>query len=358
MITLDRYLLRRLIASLAKGLVALVFLYVFIDLLTHREAAIAKYNVPWDVVARYYLCFVPKIIYQVAPLAMLVSVLIVLGETAQHNEVTAALASGISLYRFVRAPVLLALVFATGLFVFQQAIGASATAAAWRIEKSYFSLNPDSDRTGMSWADLEGGWTCHIRKFNRIARTGESAFVLAIRDDTIESIEADRIFWDEDRQQWLLEDGRWFRFTGLLSRSASRITQCPAPFTETPDHLFALEKPEDTMTVSELGRAIRYAEQRALPVGRLWADYHAKFSWPALTFVMVGLAIPFAMRLRRGGMAIGFGASIVIGVAYLIVFSSAMGLGHAERISPILAAWLANALFFGAGLVLLWRTPT
>ena len=74
--------------------------------------------------------------------------------------------------------------------------------------------------------------------------------------------------------------------------------------------------------------------------------------------MMVGLAIPFAIRLRRGGLAISFGASLAIALTYLVVFSAAIALGHAGHLNPVTAAWFANALFFATGLVLFFRTPT
>jgi lipopolysaccharide export system permease protein len=311
-------------------------------------------------VAQYYLLFTPHMIYQVAPLALLVSALLVLGECAQHNEVTATLAGGVSLRRFSRMPILVALALAVGLFAMEQVWGAAATRKAIEVENTYFSRNPDIAREGVSWANLGGRWTCHVvGKFNRIALTGEEVLLSSIRDDAVEQIEADRIFWDEEREEWMLEDGRWFTFDpGISSASERRITQCPAPFSETPDELFALEKPSDTKSVSQLADAIRSAQSRAMPVGRLWADYHAKFSWPALSFVMIGLAIPFALRLRRGGLAISFGASIAIAMVYLLIYYVSMSLGHAERLPPAVAAWAANAIFLTAGLVLFVKTPT
>ncbi|MBN2311326.1 MAG: LptF/LptG family permease [Candidatus Hydrogenedentes bacterium] len=357
--TLDRYLLIRLCSALAKTLIALVAFYVFIDLFTHREVAISKYNVPWSVVGRYYILFAPKMIYQVAPLAMLVSALLVLGETAQHNEITAALAGGISLRRFSRIPILVALGFALSLFAMEQVFGADATREALEIEDTYFSRNPDIARGGISWANLTGDWTCHVRKFNRIALTGEDILIHSIREDGIEQIEANRIYWDQSQGRWLIEDGWWRRFpTDFSEARTTRVTQCPAPFSENPDQLFALEKPTDTKTARELRDAIAYAEAHSMPAGRLLADYYAKYSWPALCFVMIGLAIPFAMRLRRGGLAISFGASIAIAMGYLMVFYAAMSMGHAGRLSPEVAAWLANAVFFTAGAILFLRTPT
>ena len=344
-------------------MLALLSLYILLDLLTHREGAITKYDVPWEIVGRYYLAFAPKMIYMVSPLAVLVSALLVLGETAQHNEVTAALAGGISLRRFSRTPVLIAVCFALALFAMEQLVGAKATREALRIEEQYFSRSHQVSREGISWANLEGGWTCHIWKFNRIALTGEDVLIHSIRDDDVEQIEADRIFWDEASGRWLLEDGRWWIFEPFDSETSgsamwTRITQRPAPFKETPDQLFALERPPETMTVGALEKAIHYAASHAIPVQRLWVDYHAKFSWPAISFVMIGLAVPFALRLRRGGIAISFGASIAIALTFLVIHYSAMSLGHAGHLHPVVAAWIANAVFFLAGLVMFFRTPT
>lgn len=357
--TLDRYLLRRMVGTLLRTLTALVAIYVLIDLLTHRDIDIAKYDVPGSVVVRYYLAFIPQILYRVAPFAVLVSGLLVLGDTAQNNETTAVLAGGISLRRFVFVPVLVCLLFAVGLFAFNETIGAEAARAATQLDESYFSRNKDIKRTGISWANLSGKWTCHVDKFNRIALTGEGILIHSTSGAEAEQIEARRMYWDETAGKWILEDGRWYVFTeDSTAVRGSRIRQQPAPFSETPDELFALEQPMETKTSKELMDEILNAEKRALPASTLWVDYHAKFAQPALSFVMIWLAIPFAMRVRRGGLGISFGISIIIAIVYLVVFSVTMSLGHADRLSPPIAAWLANALFFVAGAYLFWRTPT
>ncbi len=73
---------------------------------------------------------------------------------------------------------------------------------------------------------------------------------------------------------------------------------------------------------------------------------------------MIWLAIPFALRLRRGGLAISFGISILTAIAFLSVYSVCMTLGHAGRIPPIAAAWFANAVFLAAGIRLFVKAPT
>jgi lipopolysaccharide export system permease protein len=299
-------------------------------------------------------------VFQIAPLSLLVSALLVLGDTAQHNEVTSALAGGISLRRFCRVPILIAGAFALALFVMEEGVGPAAAREAQRVEDMYFRRKLDGIRTSTSWANLSGKWTCHIAKFNHLAHTGEGVFIHAMEEETLTQIEAGRIYWDDENGQWLLEDGRWMVFPARANRILEnrRITQVPAPFTETPRELFALTDPPETKSVRRLADDIAAATARGVPTNRLRVDYHAKFSQPAVSFVMVWLAIPFALRLRRGGLAISFGISILVAIAFLTVYSVCMTLGHAGRISPVMAAWFANAVFLAAGIRLFVKTPT
>lgn len=360
MTTLDRYLMGQTVGVLVKTLLTFAGLFVLIDYLTDLRTDAATHNVPWLVVAQYYLYFSPHILFEAAPLAMLVAGLLVLGKAAEHNEVTAALAGGISLYRLVWAPVLVAFVFALVSFGLEEGFGARAIAEADRLERNYFGQRRDDLRQSQSWVNLEGGWTCHIMKYNRLANTGEQAILHRIGSDAVEQILADRIFWDEAEGQWYLEDGRWVVFDAEVNAILEdhRITQRPAPIEESPQALFAIAEPPETKRAAELAEDIRWAEGRGIPTHSLWVDYHVKFSRPALSFVMIWLAIPFALRLRRGGLAISFGASIIIAIVYLLVFSVSTAFGHVGQIPPVVAAWLPNVLFLAGGIALFSRTST
>ncbi len=358
--TLDKYLLRKMAASLIKVLVAFIILYILVDLLSTRREAILKYDVPGDVVLAYYAAMIPQIIGRVAALAMLVCGLLVLGNMAQDNEVTAALAGGVSLRRLVLVPAALAGVFAVGVFALQETIGPRAAQKASAIKGKYFSKNPDIDRPGVSWANLDGGWSVHILKFNRLALTGEHVFAECIRADRVEYIRARRIYWDGNLSRWMLEDGRWAVFEPDLEQKLEdrRITLAAAPIQEPPKRLFALAMESDTKSAASLAADLKYARRRGIPTRHLWVDYYIKFSQPAVAFVMIWLAIPFAMKLRRGGLAISFGVSIAIAIAYLVVYGTGVGLGHVGHLAPFAAAWCANGLFLIVGLVLFVKTPT
>jgi lipopolysaccharide export system permease protein len=358
----DRYLSRRMIATLLRTLLALVLIVMLIDFLTARQREISRHDVPWGMVFLYYAAFVPTVIikYQAAAVSVLITGLIVLGRAAQDREITALLASGVSLRRIARWPILLALFMSGGVYLFQETVGVAAYREFDRIDREYFSRWAGGERPGVSWPNLSGHWTAHILKFNRRALTGEDVYMHSIQADKVQEIRADRIFWEPAEERWVLEDGRWSVFNPQATWEVEtrRITQLDAPILETPEDLFALETPPDAKTAAELWGDLQRADTLGMPVTAYWVDYYVKFSQPALCFVMIWLAIPFALRLRRGGLAISFGVSIAIGLAYLFVFFITMGLGRIDQLNPFIAAWTANVLFLCIGLILFWRTPT
>ena len=365
MTVLDRYLGSRFLGAMARILFSLVALIILVDLLTHRQDNILKYDIPARVVALYYLAFIPTVLieFQAVAMSVLLAALMVLGRAAQDNEVTAAMAGGIGLGRIARAPIVIAALTALALFAFQETLGVRGTKAATRIEDEYFRKSTPGMRASASWANLAGRedsarrWTCHVAKFNRAANTGEEVYIYALDADALRVIEAKRIFWEPERRAWLIEDGQSAVYSGG-ERTWTRVTQAEAPFNDAPERLFALEQPHEAKTARAFARDLDAAAAMGIPVGRHLVDYHAKFARPALCFVMIWLAIPFALRVRRGGAAIGFGVSITIALTYLLLFYVSMGLGHWEMLHPAAAAWLPNAVFLAAGAWMFHRTPT
>lgn len=360
---LDRYLGWQFLRTSAQVLVALCALFIVIDLSTHTFDNVRSYNVPWRVVMLFYAAWMPTVLfrYQVFPFGLLVATLWVLGRAVRLNEVTAALASGISAHRIARSVLGLGALLSMAAFVLNDVYGSRGTELADRIEQEYFGRGRSLLRqSGISWANLQGGWTCHIVKFNRVALSGADVYLHNFSTDMVQEIRARRIYWDPDTRRWMLEDGRWFEFDPKRDweQRVSRITQQPAPFTESPETLFALEKRSETKSVRRLWRDLRYAETLGLPTQTHWVDFYVKFAQPFAGFVMVMLAVPFAFRLGKGGLAVSFGVSLGFGMLFALTFYAATGLGYLGKLPPYIAAGFANALFLCIGAWFYGRMPT
>jgi len=363
--TLDRYILGSLVRTFLFVVFALVVFFVVIDWLTSRRIDMVDFRVGWIVIGEYYLARVPQLLIgrNLVSLSALLAVLTVFGLAAQRNEILAANAGGVSLFRIALFPAIFAFLLSLALFYMSESIGLQAARRALAIESEYFgerSYGIHEGRPPMSWSDLDGGWTCHITKFNPIARTGEEILLMSQDNGLHEQIRANRIFWDPDTRRWMLEDGIWTVFfpeQGMANQSR-RITLEPAPIAESPEVLLApLTRPE-LLGIEALTTLIEDGRRRGIPVRRFQVDYHARFAQSAFPFVMIWLGIPLAARFRRGGRIAGVGVGVALGLFYLLSFTASVALGHAGRLDPIPAAWLPNWIFLLTGIGLFGRTPT
>ena len=96
------------------GLVLMTHVYTFFDLLSD----IVKNNIAMSRVFTYLFFLTPELIFDLAPMSVLVAVLITFGILTKHNEITAMKASGVSLYRLALPVLAAALVMSGGLFAF------------------------------------------------------------------------------------------------------------------------------------------------------------------------------------------------------------------------------------------------
>lgn len=363
---LDRYLARQLMRSFVLALFAFVGMFVFIDLLTHRRAAIIDNDVPWSVVAQYYMALLPRLLsdFHFAGLATMLTVLFVVGTMAQRNELTAALAGGISLLRIMLAPVAFAAVVSLGLLALAELAGPGARRQALAIEGQYLGGLGDPAKTkreAVSWSNLSGGWTCHVAKFNRTALTGEEVLMLAVREGTEEQIRAARMYWDGAARGWMFEDGLWAVFypdQGGMPVTTRRITLERAPLVETPEELFAPMEEPAVRSWGQLSTLIREGVARGVPVARLEVEWHARLARAAMPFVMLWVAVPLAGRIRRSGRATSIAVAIGLGLAYVIFSGATQSIGLTGHINPAVAVWSTSVLFLVAGAFQFRGTPS
>jgi lipopolysaccharide export system permease protein len=366
---LYRYLAGRLLATFALTLAALCMFFVIVDVLTHRLRDIVGNAMPWRDVVAYYAVLMPEVIakYHLAGLAVLIAVLVVMGSCARRNELTAMLTAGVPLRRQAMPALGLAFVVMAGLLAVGQWVRPGTDRQARLYEAEYLSntaVDYWGTREPVSWSNLEGGWSCHITKFNRAALSGEEVFMLALRGEEEEQIRVRRIYWDEGRGAWILEDGLHARFTpqpgiaGNSNKIEHRITQEPAPIVEDPqDLLLPYDDPASFATFALPG-IIRSAQTRHVPAGALKVEFASRFSAASLPLILVIVGTPLAARIQKGGRSAAVALAIALAVAYLVVFSASKNLGSIGRVDPTVAAWLANVVFLAFGLQLLRRAPT
>jgi LPS export ABC transporter permease LptG/LPS export ABC transporter permease LptF len=346
--TLDRYVMRRFAAVFLLVMLSGFTLYVIADLGENLDDLL-KHRVRQDVVVSYYKYLSLQIFYEWAPAFVLITTLVTFSLLGRSNEVTACKALGISVYRL--------------------AVPALAAAGLVLLLSGYLEgyVLPASNRKVAQLKDEIRGREA-ARTYRRADRQwlfGQDRFIynylhydpkgpllqrLQVFEFDREHRLVGRLYADRavyrSAGEWRFTDG-WVRrfagaeFTGFLRFAGPRRVDYP----ETPEFFDSEIRPPDQMPLGELREYIAELKASGQPVPELAVELHRKLAWPVISLVMVLVALPFALRLGRGGALYGIGISIVLGFAYFAVFTFATNLGEAGALPPALAVWSPNLLF-------------
>jgi lipopolysaccharide export system permease protein len=90
-------------------------------------------------------------------------------------------------------------------------------------------------------------------------------------------------------------------------------------------------------------------------MSRYQVEIQKKFALASACVVFVLFGAPIALRFPRGGVGLVIGASLVAFALYYVCLIAGETLADKLILSPIIAMWLANAIFTVAGLILLVR---
>lgn len=361
---IDTYVLASFLfyfALLLASFVALTHVFTFFELLSD----IVKNQIPMRRVAIYHLFLTPKLIYDSAPMAVLVAVLVTFGVLTKHNEVMAMKACGVSLYRLA-APVLLACgLLSAALFAFDHYYVPEANRIQDAIRNEIKGrpvqtyLRPDR-----RWIFGRGSRIYYYRYFDPAQSIMYGVSVYELEPATFRlrrHIQAERARWEpslgtwvfQNGQSWDLEQVRVTRYQDFLNQTATF-----PELDEPPGYFFKEVKQDQQMNFAELEAYIRELRQSGLDTSRLQVQYHKKFSVPLFALIMALISIPFAFLTGQRGAMAGVGVSFIIALAYWAVSQLFEQIGNLSQLPAAMAAWSPGLLFALSGTYLLTRVRT
>ncbi len=359
--TLDRYVIREVLAPFALALLVLTFILIIPFIIAQAETMIAK-GVPWTIVAQVMVTLLPQALGLTIPMSLLIALLVAFGRLSGDRELVALLACGISPMRLLRPA------FVVGI--------AAWAATSWVM----ISAIPDANQTFRELTSRLVADRAEGEVKPRVFFEDFPGFVVYVRDVPATGGWTGVLAADtrdpEHPVIYLAKQGRMLvdraqrTIQMVLTGGTRHSTSAREPdgyevgtFTETivpldPESVFPRTGPargEREMTVTELRSRAAEVEARGDSPHNQLMEIHKKFSIPAtcLIFALIGVALGSADR-RDGKFS-----SFALGLAVIFVQYALMLLGEAmakgRHVSPWLAMWLANLVLGSIGLVMLWR---
>lgn len=344
---MDRYVTKMYFSLFVLVLLSGLTLFSTADL-TEKIDEILDNEIPLATVLSYYKYASVQIAFDVAPIAVLVTILVVFGMLSRSNEVIAAKSLGVSVYRLA-VPTLAAsfVVAALGGWLQERVLPAANLRAAQLTDEIRGRKLVHSYRRGdRNWLFGQDRYIYNYLNYDAEKQQLHRLQVFEFDGEhrLIKRLYAERARFVGDG--WVFEDA-WIRSFDGLSTTEYRKFDDPVfgQFPETPEFFESEVRTPDALSYIALKDYIAELEASGQSVPDLWTRLHYKISYPTTFFVMGFVALPFAFRLGRQGALYGIGLGLILGMIFLATVAFCSTLGETGALPPRLAVWAPSLVF-------------
>ncbi len=375
---LDRYILKSTLGIFFGCLFLFFFLYIVIDVFSHLDD-ILKQQTNFQVLAQYYLSYLPIIFVQVAPIACLLSTLYTFAKLNRNNEIIAMRSSGLSVYQITKTVIIFGAI--VSLFVFwvnDRFVPRSLSLTESIKSRMESNRQKKQDKkqeaiTNLSMYGLKNR-LFFVNKFIPATNTMEGITILEHDEhqNLIKKIVANKGVYKDGL--WIFYQSITYNFdqNGQILQEPQYLEEEITDISEKPNDFLTQRQRPDFMTIAQLqdymwklsrsGAAtaiINISRSGAATVIRnMKVDLYQRFTSPLTSLIIILLGIPFALMIKKRATGLSsLGLSIMVGFFYYVLNAISIALGKAGILMPIVAASLSHIIGLTVSLYLIGNLP-
>ncbi len=361
---IDRHITKSILSIFIITVFIFSFLYVVIDVTSTLDEIIDR-RIPFDILVKYYLSYLPIILVQTASIACLISTLFTFSRLNNDNEVLAMRSSGMNFWQIIKPALYFALLISVIVFWLNERYVPMASQSTKQIRNEHMIL--EVDRLKKNKAKISNLTFYGLK--NRLyyvdaydPNTNELEGITIIEHDENQNV----------RQKVVALKGKWIglawkffqcQVTEFDSVSLNNPTKVKVydeklmDIKETPEDFMQQRIDVGSMNLRELSDYIsRFSRSGATKaLNNLRVDLQQKIAYPIGNFVIVLVGLPFAMivKNRKGMTFTSLGIAVLIGFLYYVVNALALAFGKGGLFPPVFAAWAAPFVFTSIALILI-----
>ena len=352
---LDWYILKRYLMTFL--LMLLLFIPIGITVnLAEKIDKILEHEVPFAIVAQYYLDFTIYFANLLFPLFLFLSVIWFTSKLANNTEVIAFLSSGVSFARFLRPYFIGATIVAVFALVLGMFLAPHASKGFNEFTYKYLSGNKKDKETQNIYRQINDNDYIYVSSFDTKTKRGNNFTLEHFVDNTLEyKIEASNIRYVEKDSIYRLT-----KYTKRIIGEGDDILikkrRMDTLFTFDLEDLTPVTYIAETLSYGELNAFIEKEESRgSSSIGRYKVVQYKKWSLPVSVFILTIIAVAVSSIKRRGGMGVNLAFGIFIAMVY-VFFDKVFGvMAQQSDFPPVVAVWFPNLIFGILAIYLLYN---
>lgn len=353
-----RYVLKDFLRYLLLCLAVLVFIYVVINLFDNLGKFLARNALVKDILI-YYGYLVPTYITLLIPVASIMAVFFIFGLMTKNKEMVALKTCGLNINSLFILILISGAIISAGTFIFQETVVVWAQSKMVLHKEEKIDKRPKKalDRRSNFFYHGENNWVYFVRKLDYERMHIDRPILWQITSDNRIAMRIDAAAATYD-SIWVFYNATVREFDTLGNEKIQSYQKLQMPeLKEHPHDFLKRRKALGEMNFVEIYSFVKKMSRAGQRVINEAVELHYRFSNPLITLIVLLIALPLSVVLKRGGIAIGLGFSIILAFLYWGAIQSCRAYGVAGLFDPVVAAWLPNSLFGLLGLILVWRVP-
>ena len=360
---LDRYVAREFLFSYAVALLVVLSLRLLIDLFMFFDEFVEDETT--GAIARIASYYGPQLLLyfrDFSGMTVLLAAVFALARMTRQNELTAVLASGVSLKRVIAPVVLLGVALNLLMVIDQELILPRVANKLVRRHDEMESLR----KVPIFFLPDRNGALVYAHHYDHQERALHNMLVVFRRDgQMVGRLTADSADWDADQQRWMLTNGRRFGDNGIDVPTRTASQSAPQQYYESDlsaDYLW-LQRNSDSKTLMS-SRDLSSLLQRDLKAAQkidIISEKHFRFTDPIINMVMLLLGLPLLVsRERRSTKTAMFLSLAGAGGCFVATFACKLIVGSSVPVlsSPLWAAWAPIIIFVPVSVIALDELKT
>lgn len=349
---LDIYIANTVVRHILLTVVVLLGLFTFVTFIDELgDLDKGRYGIFH--VMQYVVLSIPKILYEVFPMAALIGSILGLSTMAKSSELIVMRAAGVSILRIVGSVVQVGIILAFIAMLFGEVISPFTETKAQKIRAEALQQNIRQESDFGLW----------LRDDNTFVNVGEvlpDLTLLRIKIFEFDSENHLRFLSVADNgeyrnQRWLLQG---LRRTMIRddSSSADQVTAAYWSTVVNPDILRVFMIQPDQLSIWQLNKYIQHLRSNKQETNNYELAFWSKIVTPFATLVMLILAVPFVFRSARSGqLGRSLFSGIMIGLGFFILNRAFTFFVPLFSIPPVLGATIPTLMIFALSVYMIKR---
>jgi len=349
---LDRYIMRTVIGSVLLVMLILLALFSFAAFV-NELSYIGKGDYSAMLALFYVGLTLPRLAYDLFPVAALLGSIMGLGIMASNSELVVMRSAGISIARITWSVMKAGLLLVVVAVVISEFVSSESERLAQEIRSEAL--------TGHVNKKIEKGfWTrdeARIINVRRVLTDGELREIYIYEIDQQRRLNqvtyAKSAVYKDD--QWILS-GVSHSHLSDSGIESSLIAEMPQASLVDPEMIDVIAIKPRSLSAMGLYKYIEYLKENDLNAGQYEMVFWSKVVLPFATAMMVFLAIPFVFGpLRSVGVGVRVLVGTLVGISFYVIHQMSSYVGLVFHVNPALSAVLPTLIFFVASLLMMRR---